>query len=624
MGDTFDVQAALRENPAEEVAAHLAQLHGIDRDAYLKEGKTDAQFLNEFGSKPLPDATPTTTTTQTSDPSLSKEAIDAYYSPAAGAGVGAFGGGLGFGASKIAKITKAADAISNIAAGTPTPQVAPVPPEPIEPFKFEPKASPGQTWAAKTGYGAGTGDTVAETADTYRERNKPSGRGKVFGKIVGSLGIDPALEEIKAKEEDAQRFAKIREAERVREEQVARQAYAQKLAKQQAAQREFQLKQDAWNKAQDALKQESKYALINKPASIKPLAGAAIGYNAADVFRHGLSDEPVQAGVSALGAVGSAAPLIKKLPPRYRALGAVTGIVAPLVNKAISKFGNDEENKSVLGHAEGGYIPGYKGGRSVIAEGLAKLLAPKFSLEAIHNMPVSSAIKQAPIAKAFSSLSQENVDPLFKKQIFESYLSKSPEMVKKSGATNYDELTKAAYDKMAQETKHQYEAMRNAGINIDFDPTGAKSYKSSKDMLNDLSTNNHLDIFSGGEPHDLLGDTNNLFRATHDFFGHGTTGSSFGPKGEELAYGAHAQMYSPLAQLAAAAETRGQNSLVNYGGLNDELISKMNALKAQRNPQNADIIDQQLRELGQQWQYAPQKSLILPPEHIELNYSGDK
>ena len=276
-------------------------------------------------------------------------------------------------------------------------------------------------------------------------------------------------------------------------------------------------------------------------------------------------------------------------------------------------------------------FPGKKyagGGKVNVAVELAKKIAPKFSLEAIQNMPVSSAQKQTPVARAFQMLSSENVDPKVKQQIFKQYLQMNPDLVKKSGATNYDELTQAAYQQMAKETADQFQALQGSGVKLSFDPTGEKAYKSSKEMLEDALQNKRLTVFQGGEPHPALNkEANEQFRAVHDYFGHGTTGASFGPKGEELAYGAHSQMYSPLARLAAATETRGQNSLVSYSGMNEELINAMNQLKAQREQLiksggDPSAINDQLVKLGQQFKYAPQKPLILPPEQIDINYPG--
>jgi len=268
------------------------------------------------------------------------------------------------------------------------------------------------------------------------------------------------------------------------------------------------------------------------------------------------------------------------------------------------------------------------GGKVNAAIELAKKIAPKFNLEAIKNMPVSSAQKQTPVARAFEMLSSENVDPKVKQQIFKQYVQSHPDLVRKSGATNYDELTQAAYQQMGKETRDQFQAIEGAGVKLSWDPTGAQGYRSSKEMLEDALENKHLMVFQGGDPHPALGkEGNEQFRAAHDYFGHGTTGASFGPKGEELAYGAHSQMYSPLARLAAATETRGQNSLVNYSGMNEELINAMNQLKTQRDQLvksggDPSDINNELLKLGQQFQYAPQKPLILPPEQIDINYRG--
>ncbi|MDQ0672918.1 hypothetical protein QFZ36_000479 [Pseudarthrobacter siccitolerans] len=60
-------------------------------------------------------------------------------------------------------------------------------------------------------------------------------------------------------------------------------------------------------------------------------------------------------------------------------------------------------------------------------------------------------------------------------------------------------------------------------------------------------------------------DANDVFRAVHDAFGHGSIGSSFGPNGEEAAWVKHSQMFSPAAQPAMTTETRGQTCTFLYG-----------------------------------------------------------
>jgi hypothetical protein len=154
-------------------------------------------------------------------------------------------------------------------------------------------------------------------------------------------------------------------------------------------------------------------------------------------------------------------------------------------------------------------------------------------------------------------------------------------------------------------------------------------------MLEDALINKHMYTYAGGEPHEYLNridpytglNENQVFRAVHDYYGHGPTGSSFGPKGEELAFGSHSQLYSPLAKMAAATETRGQNSFVNYSGINAELQKQMIPLKIEqerlaRAGQDTSAIDAKLAELGAQTQYAEQKAFLLPPEMIDVNYRG--
>ena len=68
MGDKFDTEAALKEHPEHEVAQYLAEQHGIDRNAFLKEGHTDADFIKEFGAMPLPSNTEQTNNVVTSPP----------------------------------------------------------------------------------------------------------------------------------------------------------------------------------------------------------------------------------------------------------------------------------------------------------------------------------------------------------------------------------------------------------------------------------------------------------------------------------------------------------------------------------------------------------------------------
>ena len=270
-----------------------------------------------------------------------------------------------------------------------------------------------------------------------------------------------------------------------------------------------------------------------------------------------------------------------------------------------------------------------------LAVKIATDINPEFNTDFLKTMPPSSMVKQSPIAATVDQMTRGEIDPKLKAAIFSRYLREMPEIIRNSGATNYDELSQAAYERLAKETDEQFDSMLANDINLSFHRNGEGNYLDSREMLSDALLNNHLYTFQGGDPHTFLNaydknlgvNSNEKFRAVHDFFGHGTTGASFGPKGEELAYGAHGSMYSPLAKIAAATETRGQNSLVNYSGMNANLMAKMNQIRAKRaeairlgNP--TDKFDESLRDLGSQWQYAPQTDFILPPEFLDINYGG--
>jgi hypothetical protein len=250
----------------------------------------------------------------------------------------------------------------------------------------------------------------------------------------------------------------------------------------------------------------------------------------------------------------------------------------------------------------------------------------------LPEMAPSSLLKQAPIGRAFDLAVSE--DPQYKKSIFEAYGQAMPEVIEQSGAKNYDQLVEAAYRQLAKETDAQF---RRLPVSMSFHRAGEGNYSDSKDMLRDVYGNRHLYVFQGGDPHPFLNQVdpvtglndNEKFRAVHDFFGHAIHGNQFGPKGEETAWLAHSQMYSPLARLAMSTETRGQNSVVNYTPLNAQLKRSLSEvegriMEARRRNQTDDLKDLQAikRDLFNQFQFAPQQGLLLPPEMIRPDYAG--
>jgi flagellum-specific peptidoglycan hydrolase FlgJ len=157
-----------------------------------------------------------------------------------------------------------------------------------------------------------------------------------------------------------------------------------------------------------------------------------------------------------------------------------------------------------------------------------------------------------------------------------------------------DPKVRDAYSQLNKEVQQQYDFLtKEKGVT--FEPYGDNDpspYPTSGAMMADLRDNNHLFVYNGGTPNELMTPEQNfMFRAVHDYFGHAASGLSFGPRGEENAWLDHSKMFSPLARQAMTTETRGQNSWVNFGP---------NGATNRANPLNT--------------QFADQKALILPDE----------
>jgi hypothetical protein len=253
--------------------------------------------------------------------------------------------------------------------------------------------------------------------------------------------------------------------------------------------------------------------------------------------------------------------------------------------------------------------------------------------------PGTSLEKQSGIARVFEAGVEGS--PEYKQALFEAYGLQMPEIVEQAGAQNYDELLESAYRQLGEETKKQFAAMP---VKTAYH-YGPGEYATPSAMLRDVLSEGNLNVYRGGDPHEFLNEVdpdtdltlNEMFRAVHDLYGHGTMGSTFRPGGEEIAYASHSQMMSPLAQMALLSETRGQNSLVNYSPLNVALFEKrrpiineieelkrMDRMRGQPGASAAEInqLNAQLRELGAETNYAPQSTLLLPPEYLPPETTG--
>lgn len=246
----------------------------------------------------------------------------------------------------------------------------------------------------------------------------------------------------------------------------------------------------------------------------------------------------------------------------------------------------------------------------------------------------SSLKKQSAVGVAYDLAARRS--PGYDQAVFNAYLN-DPEygpLIRELGIKNYDELVQRSYQQLEKETVEQFNALP---VSMSYHKGGEGNYLDSQEMLRDVHLHNHLFVYQGGDRHEFLNrvddatglNSNEMFRAVHDYFGHAIKGNAFGPIGEEVAWASHAQMYSPLARIAMSAETRGQNSFVNYTPINAELIAQMEDVRramvdAQRakNTEKVEQYKQVLRELGGQWQYAQQASVALPPEMTKLDYTG--
>ncbi len=244
----------------------------------------------------------------------------------------------------------------------------------------------------------------------------------------------------------------------------------------------------------------------------------------------------------------------------------------------------------------------------------------------------SSLRKQAAIAHAYNLATSDN-NSEYKQKTFEAYKRHMPELIAQHGVTDYDDLVKKSYHALAKETNDQFNSLP---IKTTFHE-GELNYPSSQHMLRDIHLHHHLSVFSGGDRHEFLHNVdpknglneNEKFRAVHDFYGHGIHGNQFGPKGEEVAWEHHKKMFSPLAALAMTAETRGQNSWVNYSGANLPTQQGMESIRKERrdaiNSGDADLAhskSKELQTLGSNWNYAKQSSIVLPPEMNSEHYAG--
>jgi hypothetical protein len=250
------------------------------------------------------------------------------------------------------------------------------------------------------------------------------------------------------------------------------------------------------------------------------------------------------------------------------------------------------------------------------------------------DLPPSSLAKQSGIGRTYE-IAAEYGDKYPKQTVFQGYLA-DPEygpVIQRLGIKNYDDLLEQSYKQLEKETTQQFNSLP---VRMSYH-NGELNYLDSNEMLRDILGHNHLTVYRGGDRHEFLNkvdaatglNSNEQFRAVHDYFGHAIRGNPFGAKGEEIAWASHQQMFSPLARIAMTAETRGQNSFVNYTPINAELVDRMESIRRIQNEarraNDNDLVQEaaeELRRLGGEWGYAKQASIVLPVEFTKVDFRG--
>ena len=209
-----------------------------------------------------------------------------------------------------------------------------------------------------------------------------------------------------------------------------------------------------------------------------------------------------------------------------------------------------------------------------------------------------------------------------------------------------DPEVQSSYRALIDETVEQYNDIISEGYTIEL--VDENPYNNSAEMLRDVNENKTLKIFSteSGFGTEGVTDTdrannlmlesttfvdkngrpmlaNDVFRFVHDFFGHGTLGNSFGPIGEENAWNVHSRMYSPLARRAMTTETRGQNSWVNFSGVNNKAQDLINDSRALRKEGKFEEAQAKVDEAMKLFKFADQKNALMPEEFVQLDEEVD-
>lgn len=271
---------------------------------------------------------------------------------------------------------------------------------------------------------------------------------------------------------------------------------------------------------------------------------------------------------------------------------------------AYAASGNTEDLQSILNSNRGNDLRGLPGAVRVPGAGKLQFGSHKGLQDLASTYMQSAGLPYNPPS------TYAKVDPARAARIAQEYdkMQHNPQ----------DPAVQASYQAMINETKAQYDHLVKNGYKFEFYPQDYDPYPNSpREAVLDLHQNKHMFVYptSAGygmdenpSDHPLLQDSgekwngqpvthNDLFRAVHDVFGHAKEGVGFRADGEENAWRSHSAMYSDLARPAMTAETRGQNSWVNYGpyGEQNQTADQANTIYAD---QKAGLLPEWVHQEG--------------------------
>lgn len=194
-----------------------------------------------------------------------------------------------------------------------------------------------------------------------------------------------------------------------------------------------------------------------------------------------------------------------------------------------------------------------------------------------------------------------------------------------------DPEVRRQYDILKAETGKQFEAMRQAGVDIRPWLKNGQPYSSSAQLWHEVANSGTLYVYLTSQGHGENGSApgsahpmvqpseyiadgvqfahNDMFRAVHDFFGHIARGNPFTAHGEHLAAWDHSHMYPQDCHPVLLSETVSQICWFYFGAHLRDSRGRVPSADSQ------DYIQPRDRP------YSPQKATPLPSELVDAFFS---